>query len=152
MSVYTEITKLLKMHKAIYTELEHAEVYTSAQAAAVRGVSKSIGAKALIFNADKEPVLFILPADKILNIKSIKKVLGIKNLALASKEEVFTLTGLQVGCIPPFGSLFKIKCYYDSAFTKKDKVAFNPALHTKSVIMNASDLIRIENPEFLDIT
>lgn len=151
MKVYSAIIELLNANNITFDEIEHTEVFTSEQAAKIRGMDISMGAKALIFHADKNPVLFVIPADKKLNLSKVKKTLGIKNLAMTPREEVFSLTGLTVGCIPPFGSLLKMKYYFDINFLYKDKIAFNPGLHTKSVIMKARDLINLEQPELLEI-
>jgi Ala-tRNA(Pro) deacylase len=124
----------------------HEPVYTSAQAAAVRGADLHSGAKALIIKAGDRFVMIVLPADLSLDSKATKKALGCKSIRFATKDEVLSLTGLEPGSIPPFGSLFNLPSYCDTRLADNQHINFNAAAHTLSVSMLYANYLATENP------
>jgi len=151
MTVLEKIKKKLDEASVKYKLFEHEPVYTSEDAARVRGEELSDGAKALVLFGDKNPILCVVPGDKKADFKKIKSHLGIKDLRMATPDEVKELTTLEIGAIPPVGSAMGLSSYYDNSFMLKDKVAFNAGDHKVTIIMNAEDLIKVENPKILDI-
>lgn len=152
MTVHQKILELLANNSIEYKLIEHEPVYTSEQAAQIRDSDISMGAKALVFYADKQPIILVVPGDQKANLSKVKKNLHIKDLRMATREQVEQLTTLKPGSIPPVGKAMGIKSYYDTSFSSKDKVAFNAGSLTISVIMNAKDLIELENPTLADLT
>lgn len=152
MTVLERIEEKLTAQGVAYRITTHRPVYTSAEAAAVRGTSLSSGAKALVVKAGEEFVLFVMPADRKLDSKRVRKNLGMRAIRFATREEVFALTGLQPGAIPPFGSLFGLRTYCDRALGQNEKINFNPGEHTATLEMGYGDYVRVEGPEFADVT
>lgn len=145
-SVFQRIEHLLSENSADYEILEHEPVYTSEEAARVRGTSLSSGAKALICKCDKEMVLFVMPADRRLASKTVRREYGWRKLRFATAEEVEELTGLTPGSIPPFGSLFDLPTYCDSALARNERINFNAGSHTTSVALLYADYLNVEQP------
>ena len=65
---------------------------------------------------------------------------------MATKDEVKDLTHLEVGSIPPFGSLFNIPTYVDTKLGENKEISFNAGLHTKSIKIDYTDWLKVENP------
>src|SRR3954471_9437276 len=105
-TVFERLQELLSSQHIAITVVQHEPVFTSEQAAVVRGTPLSSGAKALVVKAGDRFVLLVLPADRKLDSRRAREALGARSIRFATKEEVETLTGLQPGSIPPFGSLF----------------------------------------------
>lgn len=152
MSILERIQALLSQNHISFTLSSHPPVYTSAQAAEIRGEDLKSGAKALIVKAKHEFVMFVLPGDRKLDSKRIKAELGYKSFRFATPEEVEELTGLQIGSIPPFGSLFGITTYCDSALGDNERINFNAGTHTESINMSYQDYIRVEKPVLADFS
>ena len=152
MTILDKIIKLFDEAGILYEKLEHEPVYTSEDAAKIRDTGLSMGAKALILFADKKPVLVVVPGDKRLDFNKFKKLFSIKDLRMAAREEVYNLTGLEVGSIPPVGKALNLQSYYSDDFKQKDMVAFNAGMHTVSIKMKASDLLKVEEPLFGDFS
>src|SRR5260370_17435325 len=110
-SVCDRLQNWLKQNGVPFTVVRHEPVFTCEQAAAVRGTSLASGAKALVVKAGTQFVLLVLPADRKLDSRKAREALKVKALRFASKEEAESLTGLQPGAIPPFGSLFERATY-----------------------------------------
>jgi Ala-tRNA(Pro) deacylase len=152
MTVFQRVTALLDQHAAPYDVLEHAPVFTSEEAAQVRGTSLSSGAKALVCKADDQFVMFVLPADRKLDSKLARKALGIKSLRFATREEVQEITGLAPGSIPPFGQLFSLPTWCDTALAREPRINFNAGDHAKSVSLAYDQWQQVEQPRISEIT
>lgn len=147
MSVYEKIIQILKNSNIEYQALEHEPTKTCADAARIRGTSADQGAKALVCVADKRPILIVLPCSKRLDPKAFKRRFAIRDLRFATPLEVTQITSLEIGSIPPFGSLFKLTTYLDSSLSTQNKIAFNAGDVCKSIIMKYSDFVDIEKPQ-----
>lgn len=149
-SVYDSIISGLKSKSIEFEKYEHQPVFTSEEAAKVRGTDIHQGAKALVLQADKNYILLVLPADLKADLESLKNKKGYIKLAMASKETVKAKTGLDVGSIPPVGSLLGLKTIVDSRLSDNDEIAFNAGRHDKSIKMKYKDYLKFENPEIID--
>lgn len=145
-SVFEKITTLLKENKIDYKLIEHKPVFTSEDAAKIRGSSLKFGAKALIMKADKNPIMIVVPGDKKVDTSIFKKLYQIKDLEMATKEEVKSISSVEVGAVPPFGNLFKIPLYFDQTIVDNETVFFNAGSHSKSISLKGSDLEKVTKP------
>ncbi len=145
-SVLSRLTVALQLAGIPFVHTTHKPVYTSPEAAAVRGVPLHSGAKALIVKAVDGFVLVVMPADLSLDSHGLRKHLGIRRLRFATKEEVFELTGLRPGSIPPFGSLFQRPTICDERLSENERINFNAGAHTDSFQISYDDYIRYESP------
>jgi len=146
--VLVMIRELLSQHRVAYKEINHEPTHTSAESARVRGESLSIGAKALLLKTDDTFRLFVLPADMQLDAKKVKQELKTRSIRFATPEELFDLTGLVPGSLPPFGNpVLPFELYGDTAIgALEDKVAFNAGSLTSSIVMKASDWKSVARP------
>lgn len=115
--------------------MHHESVITSADAARVRGVALSSGAKALPLKTANDYKLFVLSANRQLDWRSVKATTGSKSARLATDEELFELTELTKGSVPPFGKLLGIEVHVDDALLQEELVRFNAGSLTASIEM-----------------
>src|SRR5690606_19392456 len=92
-------------------------------------------------------IMVVLPGDKKANLNAIKKTLHIKDLEMAPKDTVEAYTQVQIGGVPPFGSLFKIPTYVDTSLAENQTIYFNAGDRTRSIAMSYQDYIRSEQPQ-----
>jgi Ala-tRNA(Pro) deacylase len=151
-SVFDRLEQFLRERAITFQVSRHEPVFTSEQAAVVRGTSLSSGAKALIVKAEDRFVMLVLPADKKLDSRKAQRGLEVKGLRFASKEELLTLTGLEPGAVPPFGSLFGLPTYVDPALAENSSINFNAGDRTISIQMSHADYLLAEKPTPLPIT
>lgn len=144
--VYEKLVQRLSRAGIEFTTTHHRPVFTSAEAAAVRGVDLHSGAKALVVKAGPDFVMLVLPADLLLNGKAAKKALGCKSLRFAKPDEVRTITDLEPGAIPPFGSLFGLTTYCDERLADSPRINFNAGAHGVSISMTYADYQAVEHP------
>lgn len=146
MTVFERIIELLGKNHIQYQSLEHEPTKTCADAARIRGTTPQQGAKALVCMADKKPIMIVLPCSRKLDVKQFKRVFMVKDLRFATPDEVTQLTGLEIGSIPPLGSLFNLHTHLDLALASQKQIAFNAGDISRSVIMDYADYTRLENP------
>src|SRR6185312_9323290 len=122
--VFAQIRQMLSHAGVPFKEISHEPTHTSEESARVRGESLAVGAKALLLKTDDAFRLFILPADMQLDAKRVKQELKVRSVRFATKEELFELTGLVPGSVPPFGPpVLPCELYGDSSIgTVEDKV------------------------------
>ncbi len=142
------IRQLFKSAGIVAREVEHAPTATSEESAAARGEPLYVGAKALLLKTDELFRLFVLPADAKLDSAAVKSELKLKKLRFATREELFALTGLVPGSVPPFGApVLPFELFADSDIgAKEDKVAFNAGFLTRSMIMTATEWKQVAQP------
>ena len=145
MTVHDQIIELLRSHKIKYQHLKHEPVKTCQDAAKIRGTSPDQGAKALVCFTDNKPIMIVLPCSRKIDFRLFKSLFHIKDLRLATPAEVLSLTSLEIGSIPPLGTLFSLPTYVDSSLSTQSQIAFNAGDHSRSVTMSFSDFAKI-NP------
>lgn len=145
-SAFDKIMTLLKKHTVKFQLYEHEPVYTSEDAAKIRGTDLSAGAKALVLFADGKPIMVAVAGDRKIDFSLFKKLYGVKDLRMATKEEVLNVTGVPIGAVPPYGSIFGIPLYEDESIHNNEQMAYNAGLHTKSISMSVADFEKIEKP------
>lgn len=147
------IKALLDSNSVEYSVFEHEPVYTSEQAANVRGGDLKTGVKALVLKTGEAKfVLALVAADRKVNIKKLAKHLNTKSLKLAKPDEVLKITNCEIGSVHPFGIIHNLPIYLDPSVQENEYVEFNIGVHTKSIRMKSEDLIRIINPEIIEIS
>ena len=152
MTVFEQITSTLDSNGIKYQVLEHEPTKTCADSAKIRGTTPDQGAKALVCLADKNPILIVLPCSQRLDTKSFKAQFNVKDLHFATPGEVKQFTGLEIGSIPPWGSIFNLPTYLDTSLSLQETVAFNAGDLCKSIIMKYSDYLLLEKPLLGKIT
>lgn len=144
--VFKRLVAALNEADVAFVHTHHKPVYTSAEAAEVRGSTLHSGAKALIIKGGDEFLMVVMPADLSLDSAALRKLLGCRRLRFATKEEVFDLTGLIPGSIPPFGSFLGLSTICDERLAENEHINFNAGSHTESLQMTYQAYIGYESP------
>src|SRR4030042_6309746 len=129
---------------------EHEPVYTNPAMAQAVGVKESQTVKSLVLKTrEGKFAVLVLPGDKKLDWKVVANQLNTKKVEFAKPEEVLSLVGCEVGCVPPFGPRTELPIYMDKELLKKDFLYFNPGVHHKSFKVKAWDLRKRCNPKII---
>lgn len=157
-SVVQRLIELLESHKVVFESFEHEPVRTSEEAAKIRpGYTLKQGTKALIVKlylrgGVEKYVMLVVPGDARFDSKKVKKLFDAKDLRFATEEEVAQVTGgVQVGGVPPFGSLFGLETTMDPHVKENERVIFNAGDRKVSVAIKVSDFILAESPRVADL-
>lgn len=145
-AVHDRLVQTLTAAGVEFRLLHHAPVFTSEEAAAVRGAPLSSGAKALILKVDDRFVMAVLPADVSLDSRALCAAVGGRRSRFATKEEVYEMTRLTPGSIPPFGSFFGLPTWCDDRLEANERINFNAASHAVSMNMAYGAFVGYERP------
>jgi Ala-tRNA(Pro) deacylase len=144
MSLEERILKLMEEMRIPIECTEHEPVYTNPAMALALGVQESQTVKSLVVKTKEGKfAVLVLPGDKKMDWKLTATQLNSKKVQFAKPEEVLTIVGCEVGCVPPFGHITQIPIYLDKDLMKKDLVYFNPGVHDKSFKVKAWDLKKL---------
>jgi Ala-tRNA(Pro) deacylase len=146
--VLRKIREWLASEHVAFREVHHEPTYTSEESARARGEDLATGAKAILAKTDDSFRLFVVPGNEKLDSAAIKRQLHVKNIRFATQEELWELTGLVPGSVPPFGRpILPFPLYCDLAVGKvRDLVAFNAGSLTVSIVMSAADWDNLARP------
>ena len=142
---FDALKKLLEESQVDHKVLTHDRVYTSEEAAKIRGVPLSSGVKAMVVRTKSGFLLVVVPGDRRIDFELLRVKIG--KASLASPEDVFRLTGCEIGSVHPFGPLFGLQVFMDRRILDNNIVNFNAGLHEVSISMSPRDMINIIKPE-----
>src|ERR1700744_1791070 len=146
--VLDRIRTWLEGEGVTFREVHHAPTRTSEGSALARGEPLRVGGKALLLKVDDTFRLFVMSAARKLDSAAIKQRFSAKKTRFATPEELFDLTGLVPGSVPPFGApILPFPLYVDPSVFENDRVAFNAGSLTDSIILSTSDYRRLAAPE-----
>lgn len=148
-NIRNEIIRCLKTNELHFEHSKHEKTPTSEDSARVRGTSLSEGIKALILKGkqSKKNYQFNISSHKKLDMKKVAELVGEK-CEFEDAQVILDRFGLEVGGIPPFGSLFQMDTYYDEGIKEASRAAFNCGLLSESIVMMTPDLIALVQPKF----
>jgi nondiscriminating aspartyl-tRNA synthetase len=148
-NIRNEIIRCLKTNQIHFEHSKHEKTPTSEDSARVRGMSLAEGIKALILKGkqSKKNYQFNIFSHKKLDMKKVSELVGEK-CEFEDSKVILDRFGLEVGGIPPFGSLFQMDTYYDEGIKEASRAAFNCGLLSESIVMKTPDLIALVQPKF----
>jgi len=146
-TVLESIRELLRAGGIDFVEKEHEPTFTSEDSARARGEELRHGGKALLVKTEDVFRLFVVPADRKLDSAAVKREFGIKKTRFATAEELYELTGLVPGSVPPFGRpILPLDLFVDASIRDNPRIAFNAGSLTHSIIMSVGDYLRVAQP------
>ncbi len=134
----------------------HPPTLTSEESAKTRGDKLEEGAKAILYKIQDTFKIFVIAADRQIDPKKIKSFfkaqgMRVKKTRFATKEELFELTTLVPGSLPPFGKpIFELDLYLDPSLSKNEFISFNAGSLTDSIRMSFKDYLAFANATQFD--
>lgn len=131
----------------IFREVEHAPTLTSGDSARARGEPLEIGGKALLLKVGDAFALFVLSAAAKLDNAAIRRHFDARKARFATRDELWEMTGLVPGCVPPFGEpVLPFPLHADPSILEQPRIAFNAGLLTRSCVLDTRDWIALAKP------
>ena len=108
--------------------------------------------KTIVFTDDKNSaVLAILTGEKRVDKRKLSKVLGVSKVKIASPEAVKSLTGFEVGVMPPVGHKDKIRTVIDQNVMSLSKVYGGDGIPRVLIEIDPRDIVKLTEAEIADI-
>ena len=147
MAIPRNIKQYLFHNNASYSHKRHSVAYTSQEVAQAEHVPGGEFAKTVVLQADDRMIFAVLPADYVINFEILKRQVGCAKMSLASEREfIEKFPACEPGAMPPFGNLFELPVYCDSALAKQAEIEFNAGTHVDTLRMTYATFVKLENP------
>jgi Ala-tRNA(Pro) deacylase len=147
MAIPRNIKQYLLNNDATYSPKKHSVAYTSQEIAQVEHVPGGEFAKTVVLEADERMIFAVLPADHVIDLEILKKQAGCSKVSLVSERKfIEKFPDCEPGAMPPFGKLFGLPVYCDSALAKQAEIEFNAGTHVDTVRMTYGTFVKLENP------
>lgn len=117
----------------------------SLKASETLGVAQGQIAKSILFLVDGLPLLIVISGDKKVDEKKIKKIKSAKKVRMARPEEVYEITGFEVGGVGPVGHKSKLEVYIDESLKRYDEIYPAAGESNNMFPTNFSELIELTN-------
>jgi Cys-tRNA(Pro) deacylase len=123
------------------------------QAASERSQEPDQVVRTLLFRESKGAYLLVLVAgpDQI-NWKKLRQHLGVSRITLASRAEVFQVTGYELGAVAPFGLPQTLPVLVDRSVLDHQIISLGSGIRNSAIIMNSKDLLKaLGDVEVIDL-
>lgn len=141
------LEKYFRDNGVTFKAVTHPTAFTAQEVAAAEHVPGRQFAKVVMVFADKQPVMLVLPASHRIDLPKLKGVLKAKNVRLAKEDEFQDIfPDCDTGAMPPFGNLYNVPVYVDTALTTDPEIVFNAGSHRDTLRIKYSDYARLAHP------
>jgi Ala-tRNA(Pro) deacylase len=148
MSIPKKITEFLDTHHIPYQHCTHSPAYTAQGLAHVQHISGKELAKVVMVAAKGKMVMTVLPGSHRVELDLLAKLLNTEDLRLATEDEFKDIfPDCDLGAMPPFGNLYGLEVWVDSALESHPTITFNAGTHVETIQMNFADLKRLVAPK-----
>lgn len=143
----SRLAEMLTREGVRFDVIGHPEVYTAQERAAACHVTGRTLAKVVVVRDGDWCAMAVLPAARRLDLRHFGRLTGRYGLTLAREVEFSKLfPDCDVGAMPPFGRLWGLDVYLDSALAAAEELVFEGGTHREEIRMPMTDYVRIECP------
>ena len=141
------LKEYLDSHHIRYELIAHEPTFTSQETAASAHVPGRELAKTVIVRLDGRLAMAVLPATERVDIDLLRAGTGASEAGIADEEDFRgRFSECETGAMPPFGNLFGMDVYVDSALEEDGRIAFNAGTHSEVMRMRYRDFERAVHP------
>jgi Ala-tRNA(Pro) deacylase len=146
------VTGVLERRGVRYEVVEHDATYSAVAEARAAAAAPEATAKTVALHDHDGYRLAVVPASERLDVRRARELLGASHhLRLATERELERdFPTFEVGAMPPFGTE-PLPEVVDVRLLGHDRIVCAGGDHTRSVLIDAVDLLRITEPRVGDI-
>ena len=138
-----ELTSQYLERRAIsFKLLDHEERFSAAAEARACGVAPHNAAKSVLLRVGESYYLAVIPASERLDLRKLRHLFGANGaLRLASEREMAAdFPELEVGAIPPLGSMLHAPEVLDERLLEHRRILCNAGDHRHSMLLDPRDI------------
>ena len=142
-----KLKRFLDEKRVKYVSIKHSLAYTAQEIAASAHIHGKELAKTVIVRLDGKTAMAVLPASHRIDMELLRVVAKAKSAELASEQEFRDLfPGCSLGAMPPFGNLYGMDVFTDTALAADEEIAFNAGSHTELFRMDYKSFAELVKP------
>jgi Ala-tRNA(Pro) deacylase len=133
--------------------IHHSPAHTAQEVAASVHVPGGTFAKTLVVKIDGALALAVIPATRTLDLELLRGAAVAQRVEIAQRDDfIDRFEGCQLGTAPPFGNLFGMRTWCDSALAKRRYITFNTGSAADFAIVRFMDYRRLARPRIAKLT
>ena len=126
---------------------QHPPAFTAQEVAEREHISGKQVAKVVVVWADNQLVMLVLPASHQVDAAHLDALLGAQHVRLAHEPELaVAFPDCEVGAMPPFGNLYDLPVYVDTALSTAEMIVVAAGTHTDTLHLAYADYARLVKP------
>jgi len=146
------VTAFLERRGVPYEVVEHERTQSAAEEARAAGLPAANAAKTVVLSDQDGLRLAVIPASERLDLHKVGHVLGSQGLRLVTEQEMAErLERIEVGAVPPFGSMFDALELMDERLLSQDRILCSGGDHEHSILVDPRDVIQAGEARVADI-
>lgn len=144
---------VLTRRGVVFQRIPHGRTTSAREEARELSISTSEVLKSVLIRTDRGEVLAVIPGSRRLDMRRVREAVGDKRARLATEEEIEVLyPDVELGALPPLGSLLGIPTYIDPAVLTHDVVVFAAGTQWESDRAEVVELFRDEPVTIVRLT
>jgi Ala-tRNA(Pro) deacylase len=141
----TQVTEHLQVRGVPFEPIAHEQAYTSSAEARALGIDASEVLKTVAMHVAGGYALMAVPATRHLDMHLVQAAVGDRHVRLATEQELRRdFPGIELGALPPLGSLLGAPLYVDQEVLQHETAVFAAGSQTESVQVRMADLLQHE--------
>jgi Ala-tRNA(Pro) deacylase len=141
----TQVTEHLQARGVPFESIAHQQAYTSIAEAKALGIDAGEVLKTVAVRVAGGYALMAVPAVWHLDMHLVQAAVGDRDVRLATEQELRRdFPGIELGALPPLGSLLDAPLYVDQDVLQHETVVFAAGSQTESVQVRTADLVQHE--------
>lgn len=126
--------------------LHEGTVSSFEQAARERGQRPAQIVRSILFQVRPgEFVLVLMAGPAQVDWKKLRQIVKRSRVRMATEEEVFEVTGYQIGTVSPFGVKRQTRVLIDASVLREEEVSIGSGARNTAIILKSADLLRALN-------
>src|SRR6201989_3673718 len=143
--VMMQVREDLQTRGVPFEHIVHQQAYTSIAEARALSINASEVLKTVAMRVAGGYALMAVPATCRLDMHLVQAAVGDRHVRLATEEELLRdFPGIELGALPPLGSLLGAPLYVDQEVLQHETVVFAAGSQTESVQVRTADLLQQE--------
>ncbi|MGZ6546359.1 MAG: aminoacyl-tRNA deacylase [Actinomycetota bacterium] len=132
---------------------EHRTAFTAQRVAASEHVSGRAFAKVVMARSDGDLLMLVVPASRMVDLAKVGNVVSKRDVRMAYEYEFApAFPDCEPGAMPPFGNLYDVPVYADTAMGSREHMVFQAGTHSLTMSVPYADFERVVQPRVADIT
>lgn len=141
------LRELLTRTGVTFEVITHPKRYTAQERAAVSRITGHRLTKVIVLRDGDWFGLAVLPAAASLDLDQVRRLTGRPGLTLAREQDFASLfPDCDAGAMPPFGRLYGLTTFLDSALADEPELVFEAGSHDEEIRMPTGAYLEMEKP------
>jgi len=144
MTTISPVSLVLTEHGIPHQVFQHEQPPKSLELAAEeRGQRPEQIVRSILFRCSRGEYLMVLMAGpQQIDWKILRQYVGRSRITMASKEEVLSVTGYELGAVAPFGLHHPLRVLVDQSVLREDEISMGSGVRGVAVMLKSADLMR----------